>query len=169
MVFSMPPRLHKSRPTNSVKTDVMQVRGPFHPRATKSFSRGIPAYSHKIKRYSLTFSDILFQFIKPFMKIVLCCPFWTSSLLQKLRGGAEYSCLFYLATFHVVKFWQKQETASLHLESRSVMCNGAEEKQAHRCDPYGLRVQEQPLFLVCSSIVFYSYGSDVWNQFILPD
>ena len=31
------------------------------------------------------------------------------------------------------------------------MCNGAEEKQAHSCDPYGLRVQEQPLFLVCSS------------------
>ena len=26
------------------------------------------------------------------------------------------------------------------------MCNGAEEKQAHRCDPYGLRVLEQPLF-----------------------
>ena len=43
---------------------------------------------------------------------------------------------------------------ALHLESRSVMCNGAEEKQAHRCDPYGLRVQEQPLFLVCSRIVF---------------
>ena len=34
------------------------------------------------------------------------------------------------------------------------MCNGAEEKQAHRCDPYGLRVQEQPLFLVCSRIFF---------------
>ena len=34
------------------------------------------------------------------------------------------------------------------------MCNGAEEKQAYPCDPYGLRVQEQPLFLVCSSIVF---------------
>ena len=39
------------------------------------------------------------------------------------------------------------------------MCNGAEEKQAHRCEPYGLRVQEQPLFWVCSRIVFYSYGS----------
>ena len=36
------------------------------------------------------------------------------------------------------------------------MCNGAEEKQAHRCDPYGLRVQEQPLFLVCSSIGFFT-------------
>ena len=34
------------------------------------------------------------------------------------------------------------------------MCNGAEEKQADRCDPYGLRVQEQPLFLVCSRIGF---------------
>ena len=43
---------------------------------------------------------------------------------------------------------------TLHLESRSVMCIGAEEKQAHRCDPYDLRVQEQPLFLVCSSTVF---------------
>ena len=48
---------------------------------------------------------------------------------------------------------------SLHLEWRSVMCNGAEENQAHRCDPYGLRVQEQPLFLVCSSItIFTSVG-----------
>ena len=50
---------------------------------------------------------------------------------------------------------QRSEDA-LHLESRSVMCNGAEEKQAHRCDPYGLRVQEQPLFLVCSRIVFFT-------------
>ena len=33
------------------------------------------------------------------------------------------------------------------------MCNGAEENQAHCCDPYGLRVQEQPLFLVFSSII----------------
>ena len=24
------------------------------------------------------------------------------------------------------------------------MCNGAEENQAHCCNPYGLRVQEQP-------------------------
>ena len=36
------------------------------------------------------------------------------------------------------------------------MCNGAEENQAHRCDPYGLRVQEQPLFLVCSSITIFT-------------
>ena len=42
----------------------------------------------------------------------------------------------------------------LHLELRFVTCNGAEENQAHRCDPYDLRVQEQPLFLVCSRIVF---------------
>ena len=49
----------------------------------------------------------------------------------------------------------------LHLELRSVMCNGAEENQAHHCDPYGLRVQEQPLFLVCSSItIFTSMGLD---------
>ena len=45
---------------------------------------------------------------------------------------------------------------TLHLELRSVMCNGAEENQAHRCDPYGLRVQEQPLFLVCSSITIFT-------------
>ena len=43
---------------------------------------------------------------------------------------------------------------ALHLELRFVTCNGAEENQAHRCDPYDLRVQEQPLFLVCSRIVF---------------
>ena len=47
-------------------------------------------------------------------------------------------------------------TNTLHLELRSVMCNGAEENQAHRCDPYGLRVQEQPLFLVCSSITIFT-------------
>ena len=45
-------------------------------------------------------------------------------------------------------------SSTLHLELRSVTCNGAEEDQAHRCDPYGLRVQEQPLFLVYSRIVF---------------
>ena len=50
---------------------------------------------------------------------------------------------------------------ALHLELRSVTCNGAEENQAHRCDPYDLRVQEQPLFLVCSSIGnFTSMGLD---------
>ena len=46
------------------------------------------------------------------------------------------------------------KVVTLHLELRSVMCIGAEENQAHCCDPYGLRVQEQPLFLVCSRIVF---------------
>ena len=52
-------------------------------------------------------------------------------------------------------------TTALHLELRFVTCNGAEEKQARRCDPYGLRVQEQPLFLVCSSInIFTSVGLD---------
>ena len=37
---------------------------------------------------------------------------------------------------------------------------GADENQAHRrCDPYGVRDQEQPLFLVCSSItIFTSVG-----------
>ena len=47
-----------------------------------------------------------------------------------------------------------QMTRTLHLELRSVMCIGAEENKAHCCDPYGLRVQELPLFLVCSRIVF---------------
>ena len=45
---------------------------------------------------------------------------------------------------------------TLHLECRSVMCNGAEDNQAHRCDPYGLNAQEQPLFLVCSSITIFT-------------
>ena len=52
-------------------------------------------------------------------------------------------------------------TLALHLKLRSLMCNGAEENQARRCDPYDLRVQEQPLFLVCSSINnFTSMGLD---------
>ena len=46
--------------------------------------------------------------------------------------------------------------STLHLELRSVMCNGAEENQAHCCDPYGLRVQEQPLFLVCSRVTIFT-------------
>ena len=33
------------------------------------------------------------------------------------------------------------------------MCVGAEENQTHCCDHYGLRVQEQTLFLVCSTLV----------------
>ena len=45
---------------------------------------------------------------------------------------------------------------SLHLDLGFVMCGGAEENQVHRCDPYGLRVQEQPLFLVCSSITIFT-------------
>ena len=54
---------------------------------------------------------------------------------------------------------QSTYTYPLHLEIGFVMCVGADENQAHRCDPYGLRVQEQPLFLVCSSItIFTSVG-----------
>ena len=41
---------------------------------------------------------------------------------------------------------------TLHLELWSIMCNRADENQAHFCDPYGLRVQKQLSFLVCSSI-----------------
>ena len=49
--------------------------------------------------------------------------------------------------------------AALHLEIGFVMCVGADENQAHCCDPYGLKVQEEPLFLVCSSItIFTSVG-----------
>ena len=48
------------------------------------------------------------------------------------------------------------EMATLHLEMWSIMCNGADENQAHCCDPYGLRVQEQPLFLVCASITIFT-------------
>ena len=51
------------------------------------------------------------------------------------------------------------QATTLHLELWSIMCNGADENQAYCCDPYGLRVQEQPLFLVCSSInIFTSVG-----------
>ena len=62
-------------------------------------------------------------------------------------------------------FWFVSEfpklVAALHLEMWSIMCNGADENQAHRWDPYDLRVQEQPLFLVCSSItIFTSMGLD---------
>ena len=54
-----------------------------------------------------------------------------------------------------------EKAITLHLELRFVTCNGAEENQARRCDPYDLRVQEQPLFLVCSSInIFTSVGLD---------
>ena len=60
-----------------------------------------------------------------------------------------------------VKRKQEKHIETLHLELRFVTCNGAEENQAHRCDPYDLRVQEQPLFLVCSSInIFTSMGLD---------
>ena len=38
----------------------------------------------------------------------------------------------------------KNVTMTLLLEIRSAMCVGAEENQAYHCDPYGLRVQEQP-------------------------
>ena len=49
-----------------------------------------------------------------------------------------------------------QVSTTLHLEMWLIMCNGADGKQAHRCDPYGLRDQEQPLFLVCSSITIFA-------------
>ena len=67
-----------------------------------------------------------------------------------------------LGVFTVTKGKLQQSLPqALHLELRFVTCNGAEENQAHRCDPYDLRVQEQPLFLVCSSInIFTSMGLD---------
>ena len=67
------------------------------------------------------------------------------------------SSTYFKFSGYFVIFW----SAPLHLELRSVTCNGAEENHAHRCDPYDLRVQEQPLFLVCSSInIFTSMGLD---------
>ena len=68
---------------------------------------------------------------------------------------------FYPHPCHVQIYKYRKLGTTLHLELRSVTCNGAEENQAHRCDPYDLRVQEQPLFLVCSSInIFTSMGLD---------
>ena len=56
---------------------------------------------------------------------------------------------------------QNSSSRTLPLELRSVMLTGAEENQAHCCDPHGQRVQEQPLFLVCSNItIFTSMGLD---------
>ena len=53
-----------------------------------------------------------------------------------------------------------QRQVALHLELRSFMCNRAEENNSHCCDPYSLRVQEQPLFLVCSSITIFT---SIWD------
>ena len=74
-------------------------------------------------------------------------------------------CHSSLQPIETLKSWCRptgqENLPSLHLELRFVTCNGAEENQAHRCDPYDLRVQEQPLFLVCSSInIFTSMGLD---------
>ena len=44
------------------------------------------------------------------------------------------------------------------------MCNGAEENQVHCCDPYGLRVQEKPLFLVSSSITIFTSTCDLIHR-----
>ena len=85
-----------------------------------------------------------------FCQIAFCCKFPFKAVRKcdsfKLKFQANY--------------WAHQP-GTLHLELRSVMCNGAEENHAHRCDPYDPRVQEQPLFLVCSSInIFTSMGLD---------
>ena len=81
---------------------------------------------------------------------------WPRSEYTELPEDAEQGT----QVIHVL-FGAFLEDMPLHLELRSVTCNGAEENQAHRCDPYDLRVQEQPLFLVCSSInIFTSMGLD---------
>ena len=94
----------------------------------------------------LTYCD----FCKPFL-IFASALFSRNPLVKRQNGTDRISSLKsrFKSTGNVGR-----GRITLHLESRSVMCNGAEEKQAHRCDPYGLRVQEQPLFLVCSRIVF---------------
>ena len=58
-----------------------------------------------------------------------------------------------------------------------MICNGAEENQAHHCDNYGLRVQEQPLFFghnctllalfLRAVFVFISFGSHDTLIFII--
>ena len=76
-------------------------------------------------------------------------------------GEKNYSPPFTSSPTKILPLLPNLCLAALHLELRSVTCNGAEENQAHRCDPYDLRVQEQPLFLVCSSInIFTSMGLD---------
>ena len=65
-----------------------------------------------------------------------------------------------MPSLHLFAYDSNRGSGALHIEMWSIMCNGADEKHAHRCDPYSLRVQEQPLFLVCSSItIFTSVGT----------
>ena len=66
--------------------------------------------------------------------------------------------------FHITQNFDKllDKINKMHKMS-IILCNGADENQAHRCDPHGLRVQEQPLFLVCSSItIFQSCEPNDW-------
>ena len=96
--------------------------------------------------------------------------FWDVPDARQLTENFQKSCkiLWSNVSFHFIirpPFRQSYNIApgfALHLELRFVTCNGAEENQAHRCDPYGLQVQEQPLFLVFSSItIFASVGLDL--------
>ena len=85
---------------------------------------------------------------------------WTmGSVSRMLLISPNFSLALWPRTNRSSKKPHFPKDGSLHLEMWSIMCNGADENQAHRCDPYGLRVQEQPLFLVCSSItIFTSVG-----------
>ena len=80
--------------------------------------------------------------------------------MKELLGGAKENSI-YPSEGLQGNFFEDFLPIPLHLKLRSVMCNVAEENQAHCCNPYDLRVQEQPLFLVCSSISnFTSMGLD---------
>ena len=51
--------------------------------------------------------------------------------------------------------------STIQLEMWAIMCNGADENQVHRCDPYGLRVQEQPNFLSAPASLLFSLQWDL--------
>ena len=79
------------------------------------------------------------------------CKYISATLLVQLNTSYGY-------TLGKKKLGSKpvQGAATLILEMMSIMCNGAEGSQADGCDPYGPRVQEQPLFLVCSIITIFT-------------
>ena len=95
--------------------------------------------------------------------LVLLCSPYEMSTIQAFAYKIQTFYLYYILDQPVfwiegksVKIKVSGQYSTLHLGLRSVMCNGAEENQAHCCNPYGLRVQEQPLFLVCSSITIFT-------------
>ena len=78
----------------------------------------------------------------------LCQP--TSQQSSSIEGGAK----------SISKKMVNGDT--LHLEIEFVVCFGAEENQAHCCDPYGLRVQDSGttfIFGLLQHYYFHSYRS----------